>query len=152
MALDSTTSRYTFAAIFLLFLVAVIRIVIIHALPLTGDEAYYWQWSRHLAFGYHDHPPLIGWLIRAASLFGKSAFWVRFPSVVLSFLSGVFFYFFLKSILNDSKKAFYALCLYAFIPIFSICALAIFPDGPLVFSWSLFLWAAWKWRTDERYW
>ena len=36
--------------------------------PLTFDEAYYWLWSRHLAFGYYDHPPMVALLIRAGTL------------------------------------------------------------------------------------
>lgn len=152
MAVSGNAPRYVYAAIFLLLFVCAVRVIVIQTLPLTGDEAYYWQWSRHLAPGYHDHPPLVGWLIRAGSIFGRSPFWVRFPSVILSFLSGIFFFLFSKSILQDAKKAFESLCLFAFIPIFSICALAIFPDAPLVFSWSFFLWSAWKWRADDRYW
>jgi len=31
--------------------------------PLTGDEAYYWEWSKHLALGYADHPPMVAYLI-----------------------------------------------------------------------------------------
>src|SRR6185437_6993843 len=31
------------------------------------DEAYYWDWSRHLAAGYFDHPPAIALLIRFGS-------------------------------------------------------------------------------------
>src|SRR5258708_35972740 len=41
------------------------------------DETYYWDWSRHLAFGYYDLPPIISWLIAAGSwlavLFGANA-------------------------------------------------------------------------------
>ena len=31
--------------------VTVMRAIADFKLPLTGDEAYYWEWSRHLAFG-----------------------------------------------------------------------------------------------------
>jgi len=27
--------------------------------PLLVDEMYYWDWSRHLAAGYFDHPPMV---------------------------------------------------------------------------------------------
>lgn len=40
-----------------------IGLCIIGTTELFGDEAYYWLWSRHLAWGYFDHPPLIAWLI-----------------------------------------------------------------------------------------
>src|SRR3981081_1326481 len=36
--------------------------------PLTFDEAYYWMWSKHLAFGYYDHPPMVALVIRAGTL------------------------------------------------------------------------------------
>jgi hypothetical protein len=32
--------------------------------PLTFDEAYYWTWSKHLSFGYYDHPPGVAVIIR----------------------------------------------------------------------------------------
>jgi hypothetical protein len=34
---------------------------------LVLDEAQYWTWSRELAFGYFSKPPMIAWVIRAAS-------------------------------------------------------------------------------------
>ncbi len=37
------------------------RFAMAFAVPLTGDEAYYWEWSRRLAFGYSDHPPAVAW-------------------------------------------------------------------------------------------
>ena len=34
---------------------------------LFFDEAQYWFWSEELAFGYYSKPPLIAWIIRAAT-------------------------------------------------------------------------------------
>ncbi len=42
---------------------AVARLIVAATLPVFPDESYYWDWSRHLAFGYFDHPPAIAWLI-----------------------------------------------------------------------------------------
>ncbi len=52
---------------------------------LFVDEAQYWFWGQHLAWGYFSKPPLIGWLIRAATeLAGSDArFWVRLPAPLL---------------------------------------------------------------------
>ncbi len=41
----------------------VVRLVMASLVPLTNDEAYYWEWSRRLAAGYFDHPPAIAWLV-----------------------------------------------------------------------------------------
>ncbi len=49
---------------------------------LFVDEAQYWLWGQDLAFGYYSKPPLIAWVIRAATeLSGSDApFWVRLPA------------------------------------------------------------------------
>src|ERR1700752_3112574 len=31
---------------------------------LSGDEAYYWRYSKQLAWGYFDHPPVVAVLVR----------------------------------------------------------------------------------------
>ncbi|HTO72313.1 MAG TPA: glycosyltransferase family 39 protein [Gemmatimonadales bacterium] len=68
------------AALVALFLVAAART------PLLTDEMYYWDWSRHLASGYFDHPPAIAWLIRAGTLVaGDTPFGVRLASVLCGF-------------------------------------------------------------------
>ena len=36
---------------------ALVRVVLASLIPLFPDETYYWDWSRHLAPGYFDHPP-----------------------------------------------------------------------------------------------
>src|SRR3984885_16193892 len=51
--------------------------------PLTFDEAYYWMWSKHLAFGYYDHPPMVALVIRAGTwLAGDTEFGVRLVSIL----------------------------------------------------------------------
>src|ERR1051325_4997905 len=35
-------------------------------IDLTGDEAHYWEWSRHLDYGYYSKPPGIAWVIAGA--------------------------------------------------------------------------------------
>ena len=44
-----------------------VRIVLSGVMPLFPDEAYYWEWSRHLAAGYFDHPPGIAFVVRAGT-------------------------------------------------------------------------------------
>lgn len=42
----------------------IVRLVLGAVVPLFPDEAYYWEWSRNLAAGYFDHPPVIALLVR----------------------------------------------------------------------------------------
>jgi len=43
----------------LLAIAVAVRLVAAALVPLAPDETYYWDWSRHLAGGYFDHPPMI---------------------------------------------------------------------------------------------
>src|ERR1700688_4665451 len=53
--------------------------------PLTFDEAYYWMWSKHLAGGYYDHPPMVAYVIRLGTLMaGDTEFGVRLVSILLA--------------------------------------------------------------------
>lgn len=53
--------------------------------PLTFDEAYYWIWSKHLAFGYYDHPPMVAVVIRLGTMIaGDTELGVRLVSILLA--------------------------------------------------------------------
>jgi len=66
-------------------LLILIRIVAAGAAPLAFDEAYYWLWSKHLAGGYFDHPPMVAFVIRLGTLIaGDTELGVRIISVLLA--------------------------------------------------------------------
>ncbi len=70
-------------AIVLIAVASVVRLVLAALIPLFPDETYYWDWSRHLAAGYFDHPPAVALLIRAGTLiFGSTPLGVRFGAIV----------------------------------------------------------------------
>src|ERR1700712_4279719 len=53
--------------------------------PLTFDEAYYWMWSKNLAGGYYDHPPMVALVIRLGTLIaGDTELGVRLVSILLA--------------------------------------------------------------------
>src|ERR1700730_16716751 len=53
--------------------------------PLTFDEAYYWMWSKHLAGGYYDHPPMVAVVIRLGTMLaGDTELGVRLVSILLA--------------------------------------------------------------------
>ncbi len=61
---DGTARLMTVAAVTCLALLAAQLWLIAH-IELTFDEAYYTLWSRSLAWGYLDHPPMVAAWIRA---------------------------------------------------------------------------------------
>src|SRR5580693_7816926 len=63
----------------------VLRLVAAAITPLTFDEAYYWMWSKHLAGGYYDHPPMVAVVIRLGTMIaGDTEFGVRLVSILLA--------------------------------------------------------------------
>ncbi|MBN2799063.1 MAG: glycosyltransferase family 39 protein [Deltaproteobacteria bacterium] len=49
---------------------------------LLADEAYYWVWSQHLAWGYYDQPPAIAWVIRVTTALGHTPLAVRLGALI----------------------------------------------------------------------
>ena len=50
---------------------------------MTGNEAYFWEWGRHSALGYYDHPPFAGWILWfTRQVFGDTIVAVRIPAVL----------------------------------------------------------------------
>ena len=71
-------------ALVILALVAV-RLVAAAFTPITFDEAYYWMWSKNLAGGYYDHPPMVAYVIRAGTMIaGDTELGVRLVSILLA--------------------------------------------------------------------
>jgi len=79
---DARLARDTTLAV--LALVA-LRLVAAAWTPLTFDEAYYWMWSKHLASGYYDHPPMVALVIRLGTMIaGDTELGVRLVSILLA--------------------------------------------------------------------
>jgi 4-amino-4-deoxy-L-arabinose transferase-like glycosyltransferase len=71
-------------SLLILALVA-LRLIAAAVTPITFDEAYYWMWSKHLAGGYYDHPPMVAFVIRAGTMIaGDTEFGVRLVSILLA--------------------------------------------------------------------
>lgn len=113
---------------------------------LAGDEAYYWQWSRSLDWGYFDHPPMVAWLIAAGTaLFGTNEFGVRVASVVLS--SAILWLVYLLTrnyvasnrveSVSPSQAGTWAVIALAATPLFSVGGFLATPDVPFAFFWAL---------------
>ena len=76
--------RAHLAAVALVLGLGVFRLVYANLVGLASDEAYYWEWSRNLDWGYHDHPPMIAYVIAAGTrLAGVTALGVRLGVVLL---------------------------------------------------------------------
>src|ERR1700674_1159419 len=60
---------------------------------LYPDEAQYWFWAQHPAFGYYSKPPLVAWLIAlTTAAFGDSEFAIRLSAPLLHAAAAGFVY------------------------------------------------------------
>ncbi|HKN65114.1 MAG TPA: glycosyltransferase family 39 protein [Gemmatimonadaceae bacterium] len=114
-----------------------VRLLFAALIPLFGDEAYYWEWSRRLAAGYFDHPPGIAVLVRGGTmLFGAVPLGVR----VLPVLSGLIAALATAGIayrLAGDRGAFRAALVITCMPLAAAGLVLATPDAPLLATVSL---------------
>ncbi len=122
-------------------LVIVVRGIVAFTLPLTGDEAYYWEWSRHLAWGYVDHPPAVAATIALFSVFGQTPGLVRLGFVLCGLIASIAIAGCAITITNDRRAGAAAALALALTPLASLAFGSASPDGPYLMFWALALWA-----------
>src|SRR5690554_4800402 len=126
--------------IFLVFLVATFVLNLLQSVntELLLDEAYYWYYSRNLAWGYFDHPPMVAWMVRLGSTIFPAELGVRFISCMLYSIT----IFLLWTLIDHPRKEKYLLlfCVLFLSPtLFHAYGFFTLPDTPLLFFTSLFL-------------
>jgi 4-amino-4-deoxy-L-arabinose transferase-like glycosyltransferase len=108
---------------------------------LYPDEAQYWFWAQHPAFGYYSKPPLIAWLIALTTgLFGDGEFAVRLAAPLLQAAAAGFVYA-IAARLYDRRTGFWSGLAYASLPGVSAAAVIVSTDGPLLVCWAAALYA-----------
>lgn len=120
MANMTKTLKISLAVLF------IFQILISMGFELAHDEAYYWIYSNHLDWGYFDHPPFVGVVIRLFSFFPHSEFAVRIGFILLQFAS------LLLLLTLTTNQVITALLFFSF-PLASFTGLLALPDIPLLF-------------------
>ncbi|MDI6774859.1 MAG: glycosyltransferase family 39 protein [Verrucomicrobiota bacterium] len=157
----TTPQRYRWAFAVMLLAATLFRAWHVTTLPLSGDEAYHWEWSRHLALGYYDHPGLTAYCIWLSThLLGRSTeFSVRLPAVVLG--AGTAIVCFLLAVavarekeaspLESGRAGFLAGALALITPILAFLSGYMSTDPPLLFAWALSLFLFYRALTHGRW-
>lgn len=111
------------------------RLFIIGKYDLMVEEAYYWNYTQHLDFGYLDHPPMVALLIKLSTMiWGVSEFGVRITALFGWVLTAWFSYK-LTQLINP-RAGQYAVLLLSILPFFFLESLIITPDQPLIVCWA----------------
>src|ERR1700733_11524460 len=136
-AQDARLARNTALTVLALVL---LRLVAAACTPLTFDEAYYWMWSKHLAGGYYDHPPMVALVIRLGTLIaGDTEFGVRLVSVLLALPMSFAVYRTAEILFGGRRVAATATILLNATMMAAVGTLIVTPDSPLLVASSFVL-------------
>ncbi|WP_137918222.1 glycosyltransferase family 39 protein [Hydrogenophaga sp. 2FB] len=118
-----------------------LKIVIAASFPITGDEAFFYQWGVFPSWGYSDHPPMVGWLLALLRQGGDHPLMLRsFTLLVTSFIAlGVVDV--LRRFLPEDREAsaWLAGAVYLAMP-WSWLFVLVTTDTPLIFFMALSVW------------
>ena len=129
--------RWETATFVFLVITTVLRVSILSSVQLVPDEAYYWEWSRHLSLGYYDQGPMIAYVIRlTTALFGTSEFGVRIGVLAASLGTMICAYVLAKRVFSPMTGFLTALLL-GLTPLMELGSLIATYDPIMVFFWSL---------------
>ena len=127
-------------ALWILAAMTAVRLLLGAAIPLFPDETYYWEWSRHLAGGYFDHPPALALLIAGGTaLLGDTPLGVRVLPI-LAGTAGGFALIRAACHLAGEYAARYTALVFAVIPLSAAGLVLATPDAPLLagIAWTLY--------------
>ena len=123
-------------ALGLLLCAWLLRLIYCGQIELLPTEPYYWNYSRHLDFGYLDHPPMVALLIRAGTaVFGATEFGVRFGALCANLVAGFFMYRLTRNLFGE-PSAWVAVVLMQTLPFFFLSGIVMTPDAPLTAAWA----------------
>jgi 4-amino-4-deoxy-L-arabinose transferase-like glycosyltransferase len=129
--------------------ITLVRLIYAIILPLAPQEAYYWNYSRHPALSYFDHPPMASYVIRLTTLLGTSAFSIHLAAILISIVMTIAIYR-LASLLFDEWVGFWSAVVINLVFIYALGALIITPDNPMLLFWVLSMIACIKIDRGER--
>ncbi len=119
-------------------------------LELAADEAYYWDWSRQLDWGYYSKPPMIAWIAAVSTrLGGLSEAVLRTPAIVCGALAlwGVYA---LATSLYGVRVGWWAFLTAASTPGNAAMSLFMTIDAPFLCAWVFAVWCVWElFRTEQ---
>lgn len=114
-----------------------LRLFYLGATDLIFEEAYYWNYAKHLDIGYLDHPPMVAWTIKLfISLLGNTEFGVRAGAFLFWFVTAFYTYRLTREIFGRAIAS-RAFVLVAILPVYFFGGLFISPDAPLMAFWSM---------------
>lgn len=131
-----TARRWSVGAAGIVLGIVLLHLLYLKVFPLTPEEAYYWNYSIRLDFGYLDHPPLVAWLIALVeAFFGHGEASIRLAALACMAVMTTFVYRLARRLV-DRPAALVAAAFALLAPYgFFIAGFMISPDAPLAAAW-----------------
>ncbi|HEX8607482.1 MAG TPA: glycosyltransferase family 39 protein [Pedobacter sp.] len=131
-----------------LVLWAVINLVQATFMDLHPDEAYYWLYSKFLAWGYFDHPPMVALFIKIGDSLTHTPLGLRLVTVITTTAT---FYLLWKIVSAYAKNIKLFILLAGSIVLFHVYGFITTPDSPLFFFTALFFYSYQRYLKKDSY-
>ncbi len=123
-------------------LLTLVRLAVAALVPLSADEAYYWVWSRALAPGYLDHPPMVAaWIRLGTAIGGDTAWGVRLLAPLAAACGTLLLADAGRVLFPGTRAGLIAAVLLNATLMLGAGAVTMTPDTPLLFFWTAACWA-----------
>ncbi len=123
-----------------------LRLAVAAGTPLAPDEAYYWVWSRALAPGYPDHPPMVAlWVRLGTALAGDTPLGIRLLGPLSVMVASLLLADAADRLLPGRRAGLLAAALLNATLLLGVGAVIMTPDTPLLFFWTCCVWAISRW-------
>lgn len=136
-----TTDRRFFLLV--LLGTTVLHVVLAVWAPVSGDEAYYWDCSRHPDWSYFDQPPLVIWaMIPFRAVLGDTSLAVRAPAILASLVIALGLLAIVRRLGGGPRQAGLAYLLLHGTPLVFLGSAYASTDIAMIAAYTLAAWAA----------
>jgi len=116
---------------------------------IMDDEAYYALFGERLAWGYFDHPPMVGLMTFISDFLFNGNMSVRFLTILFQIFTIILIWKLLEESAPNSNKVALFFIITASMIMFATYGFVTAPDVPLLFFTTLFLYAYQRFLTKE---
>jgi uncharacterized membrane protein len=124
------------AAVFITAAVTAFKFFFAIQLPLHPDEAYYWDWSRHLDWSYYDQGPGVAFYIRIfTSVLGNTIPALKLAALSAGLIAHILLFFAARRAGVSAASSLLFVCCTILVPGFFSGSFLIMHDSVLILFW-----------------
>ena len=140
--------------IFIILLISWIAADLLQAflMEVHSDEAYYFLYGQNPAWGYYDHPPMVGWMTAlGTAVFGESNIGIRICTVLAHAITLIILWNLIGLRNPDRRQVTLFFTIAASCIMFQVYGFMTTPDPYLLLFTAVFLWAYRRFLEQENW-